>query len=59
MNALQENGVTGDDYAVAAAVLLGYDHLMESELEQDYVTAGAMHILCVSGLHVGIIYLGY
>ena len=37
--------------------MLGYDHLMESELEQDYVTAGAMHILCVSGLHVGIIYL--
>ena len=57
LNALQENGVTGNDYAVAAAVLLGYDHLMESELEQDYVTAGAMHILCVSGLHVGIIYL--
>jgi len=57
LHALQENGVTGNDYAVAAAVLLGYDHLMESELEQDYVTAGAMHILCVSGLHVGIIYL--
>ncbi len=57
LNALQKNGVTGNNYTVAAAVLLGYDQLMDPELEQEYVTAGAMHILCVSGLHVGIIYL--
>ncbi len=57
LSVLQEKGIEGDDYAVAAAILLGYDQLLESELEQDYVTAGAMHILCVSGLHVGIIYL--
>ncbi len=57
LRALQENGVTGNNYTVAAAVLLGYDQLMDPELEQKYVTAGAMHILCVSGLHVGIIYL--
>ena len=54
---LQQNGLSGDNYAVAAAVLLGYDDSMESELKQDYIMAGAMHILCVSGLHVGIIYL--
>ncbi len=57
LKALQENGVRGNDYTVAAAILLGYDQLMDPELEQEYVTAGAMHILCVSGLHVGIIYL--
>lgn len=54
---LQQNGLSGDNYAVAAAVLLGYDDSMESNLKQDYIMAGAMHILCVSGLHVGIIYL--
>lgn len=54
---LQQKGLSGDNYAVAAAVLLGYDDSMESELKQDYIMAGAMHILCVSGLHVGIIYL--
>jgi competence protein ComEC len=57
LNVLRENGMTADNYAVAAAILLGYDQLLEPELEQNYVTAGAMHILCVSGLHVGIIYL--
>ena len=57
LKSLQENGLTGRNYAVAAAILLGYDNLMDTELEQDFVSAGAMHILCVSGLHVGIIYL--
>ncbi|MCB2206805.1 MAG: ComEC family competence protein [Bacteroidetes bacterium] len=57
LNVINNNGIEGDDYAVAAAILLGYDQLLEPELEQNFVTAGAMHILCVSGLHVGIIYL--
>ncbi|MCF6342944.1 MAG: competence protein ComEC family protein [Bacteroidales bacterium] len=57
LQSLHENGLGGRDYAVAAAILLGYDNLMEEETEQDFVNAGAMHILCVSGLHVGVIYL--
>ena len=54
---LKQNGLSGNNYAVAAAVLLGYDDYMDNELKQDYIMAGAMHILCVSGLHVGIIFL--
>ncbi len=50
-------GIEGDEYAVAAAVLLGYDDELPPELRQNYVTAGSMHVLCVSGLHVGIIFL--
>ncbi|MCF6169823.1 MAG: competence protein ComEC family protein [Bacteroidales bacterium] len=57
LQSLHENGLGGRDYAVAAAILLGYDNLMEPETKQDFVNAGAMHILCVSGLHVGVIYL--
>lgn len=57
LNALEENGLSGRNQAVASAVILGYDNLMDTELEQEYVGAGAMHILCVSGLHVGIVYL--
>ncbi len=57
LNVLSENGLSDDNYAVAAAILLGYDEHMENDLKQDYINAGAMHILCVSGLHVGIIYL--
>ena len=57
LSMLRNNGLSGNNYAVAAAILLGYDDFMESDLKQDYIMAGAMHILCVSGLHVGIIYL--
>ncbi|MCD4772204.1 MAG: ComEC family competence protein [Bacteroidales bacterium] len=54
---LKKNDVTGDEFAVASALLLGYDDKLDTELKQDFAGAGAMHILCVSGLHVGIIYL--
>lgn len=57
LHLLRKNGLSEDNYAVAAAILLGYDDYMENSLKQDYIMAGAMHILCVSGLHVGIIYL--
>ncbi len=50
-------GVEGEEYSVAAAILLGYDDDLGAELRQSYVVAGAMHVLCVSGLHVGIIFM--
>lgn len=46
-----------DSFAVGAALLLGQkDHLSPS-LRDAYAGSGAMHVLAVSGLHVGIIYL--
>ena len=54
---LQRCGLNDDEYGVAAAILLGYDDKLADEVRQRYVAAGSMHILCVSGLHVGIIYL--
>lgn len=42
---------------VAAAILFGYDQTLDLETRENFADAGAMHILCVSGLHVGIIYL--
>lgn len=41
---------------VAKALLLGQKKNLDKELSEAYATAGAMHILAVSGLHVGIIY---
>ena len=45
------------EFAVASAILLGYDDYLDRDLRQLYAGSGAMHILCVSGLHVGIIFL--
>ena len=50
-------GIDEEEHAVAAAILLGYDDSLPQELRQKYVAAGAMHILCVSGLHVGVIFM--
>ena len=54
---LQRCGVKNDEFGVAAAILLGYDDKRADEVRKNYVAAGSMHILCVSGMHVGIIYL--
>jgi len=54
---LARAGMDGDDYAVASAILLGYSDYLDPALRQAYSGSGAMHVLCVSGLHVGIVYL--
>jgi competence protein ComEC len=41
---------------VAQALLIGQKKNLDKEVSDAYVTAGAMHVLAVSGLHVGIIY---
>lgn len=57
IEAMQASGITGDELGVGAAILLGYDESLPAQVRHNYVAAGAMHILCVSGMHVGIIYL--
>ncbi|OCB71042.1 competence protein ComEC [Flavobacterium glycines] len=43
--------------AVASALILGQRQDISPEIIQDYQYAGAVHILSVSGLHVGFIFL--
>lgn len=42
---------------VASALLLGYRDKLDDETIRAYSSTGAMHVLAVSGLHVGIIFL--
>ncbi len=44
-----------DELAVINALLLGQRQDISKELSNNYAKAGAIHILAVSGLHVGII----
>lgn len=46
-----------DEFAVISALLLGQRQDISKELLTDYQKAGAIHILAVSGLHVGVILL--
>jgi competence protein ComEC len=43
--------------AIALALILGVKDGLDNELTQAYAASGAMHVLAVSGLHVGIIYM--
>jgi competence protein ComEC len=44
------------EYGVATAMILGQRDDLDSDLMQAYSAAGAIHVLSVSGLHVGVIY---
>ncbi|MCK5171147.1 MAG: ComEC/Rec2 family competence protein, partial [Bacteroidales bacterium] len=53
----QKNDISGDEFAVLSALTLGYKSELTPELKESFSTSGAMHILAVSGLHVGIIFI--
>ncbi len=42
---------------ILKALLLGYRETMDPGLKQNFTRSGTLHILAVSGLHVGIVYL--
>jgi len=56
-NALRKYNFSNDEFGVINALLLGQRQEISKELINDYSKAGAIHILAVSGLHVGIILL--
>ena len=53
----KERGITGERLAVVAAITLGQKNMLDPEQKQNFIKAGVMHIMAVSGLHVGIISL--
>jgi competence protein ComEC len=53
-SALEKN-LKGKDLAIALALVLGDKSLIDSEITASFTNTGAMHVLAVSGLHIGII----
>lgn len=52
-----ESNFVDDELSVVSALLIGYKDLLDREIIMTYASSGAMHVLAVSGLHVGIIFL--
>ena len=52
-----DNGIDGDAYAVVAAMSLGDKSALTRNLKDTYSVSGASHVLALSGLHLGIIYM--
>lgn len=49
--------IKNQEAAVLQALTIGNKDDIDETVKQSYVSSGAMHILAVSGLHVGIIYV--
>lgn len=57
MNFYKSLGFNETEYTILSALTLGYQNELTDELKQGFRTTGTVHVLSVSGLHVGIIYL--
>ncbi|MBD3637358.1 MAG: ComEC family competence protein [Crocinitomicaceae bacterium] len=56
-NVLKSSGMSEKNAMVANALLLGQKEYLDKDVLRSYSSAGAMHVLAVSGLHVGIVML--
>ncbi|WP_109831778.1 ComEC/Rec2 family competence protein [Reichenbachiella versicolor] len=54
---IKRNVSSPEERAIALALLLGIKDELSPEVKQTFSKTGTMHVLAVSGLHVGIIYL--
>jgi len=52
---LVANGMSADDLGFINALLLGKRQFLSKDIIQTYSASGAIHILAISGLHVGVL----
>ncbi len=57
VNILRKHITKENETTVAAALIIGYRDEIPEEVKTAYINTGAMHVLAVSGLHVGFIFL--
>ncbi|OFY85538.1 MAG: hypothetical protein A3F72_10225 [Bacteroidetes bacterium RIFCSPLOWO2_12_FULL_35_15] len=57
LNVFITNHIQKDEFAVGAALLLGYVDKLDADIIASYSSTGALHVLSVSGLHVAIVYI--
>ncbi len=52
----KQAGLSGRELALMSALTLGYKDLIDDEMRSSFTSSGTIHVLAVSGLHVGIVY---
>ena len=58
LSALRKNINTGkDELGIAEALLIGYTNDLDKDLVQAYSNTGVVHIIAISGMHLGLIYV--
>ncbi len=56
LDIFREAGLRDEAWAVMSALVLGYDDAVDTEVMQAFSATGTLHVLSVSGLHVGLVY---
>jgi len=56
LNVLQQNIHSPKELGIAEALLIGYRNDLDKDLVQAYSNTGVVHIIAISGLHIGVIY---
>lgn len=56
LSSYKKAGLQGQEYAVLSALVLGYDDEIDNETMKAFSASGTLHVLSVSGMHVGIIF---
>lgn len=59
INNIKKHNINKDELAVISALILGAKSDLDKQLIQDYTQSGIVHILAVSGLHVGLLYIAF
>jgi len=57
LTSLKQSNLTAESFAICAALLTGYDHEIDQSVMEAFSHSGTLHVLSVSGLHTGLIYL--
>ncbi|MCK4664819.1 MAG: ComEC family competence protein [Bacteroidales bacterium] len=57
MSIYENSGIKGSELGVLSALTLGYKNKLDEQTKRAYSSSGGMHVLAVSGLHVGIIFV--
>jgi len=61
LSVLQKTIITGnagkDELGIAEALLIGYTNDLDKDLVQAYSNTGVVHIIAISGMHLGLIYV--
>jgi len=57
LNLYRELGFENDNFAVLSALTIGYKDELSEAVRESFSVSGASHVLALSGLHIGFLYI--